>query len=273
MSGPSHSFSHKSSLGRGNTQPLWWGGHGTGDRCCAEASHRESYTLRLCIHNEMPSNTICSCFICCSAASLTFLDVGLLLPVPQWGADCVERGKWGLKPTQHSCPWGTSSSGFQILYNHSCNLFLPALTVVWKHSVLLPCISFKCGTTRSNLSSGASFLCLVHSDGLHFTSALLSKFPLQPIINTYRVENLPPKPFRLMLLSVILGLRPRSKSKNLQFASHSWKADWHLGGSLRSCQEGWDPWKWICRPVRNYQPLQHVFVAFIKKCSQLHSHF
>lgn len=191
----------------------------------------------------MPSNTDCSYFFCCAAAPLTFLDVGVLLRVLQWGADCVEGGKWGLKQTQHSCPWGAYSSSFQTLYNQSCSLFLPALPILWKHSILFPRISSKCGITH--LSSRASFLCLGHSNGLHFMSAFLSKFPLQPITNIYCVEKLSPKPFRLMLFSVILGLHPRSKSKNLQFTSQHWKADWHLGGSLRSTQEGWDPWKWI----------------------------
>lgn len=122
-----------------------------------------------------------------------------------------------------------------------------------------------CGITRSHLRSRASFLFLVHSNGLHVSSALLSEFPLQPVTNIYCVENFAPKPFRLMRFSVILSLHPQSKSKNLQFASHRWKADWHLGGSLRSSQEGWDPWNWICRPVRNYQPLQHSFLWFFKK--------
>lgn len=219
----------------------------------------------------MPPNAVCSYFFCCSAAPLTFLDVDLLLPVLQWGADCVKGGKWGLKPTQHNCPWRTNSSNFQTLYNQSCNLFLPALAIVWKHSILFPGISFKCGITHSHLSSHRpSFLFLVHSNGLHFMFALLSKFPLQPITNIYCVENLAPKPFRLMPFSVILTLHSWSKHKNLQFANHRWKADWHLGGSLRSSQEGCDPWKWMCRPVRNYQPLQHSSLWLLLKSISNH---
>lgn len=47
----------------------------------------------------MPSNAVCSCFLCCLAAPLTFLEVDLLLPVLPRGADWVEGGKWGVKPT------------------------------------------------------------------------------------------------------------------------------------------------------------------------------
>lgn len=148
----------------------------------------------------MPSNTVCGYFLCCSAAPLTFLDGGLLLPVLQWSADCVEREKWGLKPTQHGCSWETNTSRFQTLYNQSCNLFLPALAIVWKHSILVPCISFKCGIACSHLSSRASFLCLVHSNGLYFMSALLSKFPLQPLTNIYYVGNLPPQTIQINAL-------------------------------------------------------------------------
>lgn len=75
-----------------------------------------------------------------------------------------------------------------------------------------------------------------------------------------------------MPFSVILGFQPRSKSKNLQFAGHHWKADWDIGdwGAARKDEIHGGGYAGLLEIT---SLTTHLFVAFIKKYGQLRSHF